>query len=376
MEVEVLSRILIASNSIGGLYNFRRELIQKLIEEKYDVFISAPKGDRIAYFTQLGCNFIETNISRHGVNPISDLKLLLKYIEIIRKIKPDVVLTYTIKPNVYGGIACRIQKIPYIANITGLGTSIENDGIIQKIALGLYKVGLRKASCIFFQNSSNQKFFSDRNMIAGNTRLIPGSGVNINYHCFEEYPDDDNKIKFLFLGRIMKDKGINELLDAAVQIKAKYSNIYFNLIGDCEEDYYERLKELQEKGIIKYHGRQSDVHSFIKESHAVILPSYHEGMSNVLLEAASTGRPVLASNIPGCKETFDEGVSGFGFEAKSVDSLVKVIIKFIELPYEKKKQMGLAGRKKMEREFDRNIVVNAYLDEINKVLLRTSLRII
>lgn len=363
-----MNKVLILTNSINGLYSFRRELIEELINEKFEVYISSPVGYRKEYFEKLKCIFIETSIARHGLNPISDLNLVFKYIKIIKKINPKVVLTYTIKPNIYGGIACRLLKVPYISNITGLGTAIENKGILQKIALILYKLGLKKASCIFFQNESNQKFFLDKQIVSGKTILIPGSGVNLSHHCFEEYPCDNNKIKFLFIGRIMKDKGINELLEAAIQIKAKFSNVHFDLIGDCEEDYNKCLQELQEQGIIKYHGRQNDVHPFIKESHAVILPSYHEGMANVLLEAASTGRPVLASRVPGCQETFDDGVSGFGFEVKNVKSLVEAIIKFIELPYEKKKEMGIAGRKKMEREFDRNIVVNAYLEEINRVI--------
>jgi galacturonosyltransferase len=166
----------------------------------------------------------------------------------------------------------------------------------------------------------------------------------------------------------MKAKGIDELLEAIERVKNKYSNVQLDIVGFCEEDYSDKLKEYEKQEFIKYHGQQDDIHTFIKDCHALVLPTYHEGMANVLLEAASTGRPVLASNIPGCKETFDEGVSGLGFEVKNVDSLVKAIIKFIDLPYEEKKAMGIAGRKKMEREFDRNIVVNAYLEEINRVI--------
>ncbi|NLC67988.1 MAG: glycosyltransferase family 4 protein [Clostridiaceae bacterium] len=362
-----MKRILVLTNSINGLYSFRRELIDELINQDYCISISAPVDTKTVFFKKIGCNIIETRIKRRSTDPISDLKLLLNYIRIIQKEKPNIVLTYTIKPNVYGGIACRLLQIPYLVNITGLGTSIENNGIMKKIALKLYKIGLKKASCVFFQNSSNQRLFLDNKIAISKTRLIPRSGVNLNYHCFEEYPDDDDEIKFLFIGRIMKDKGINELLDTATRIKAKYPNVHFDLVGDCEENYIEKLKELQEKGIITYHGRQDNVHSFIKNSHATILPSYHEGTANVLLESASTGRPVLASRVPGCQDTFDEGVSGLGFEVKNVDSLVETIVKFIELPYEKKKLMGIAGRRKMEREYDRQFVIKAYMEEIRKL---------
>jgi len=287
----------------------------------------------------------------------------------MKKIKPDMVLTYTIKPNVYGGIACRLLKMPYIANITGLGTAIENAGLLQKLTTLLYKISLKKSSCVFFQNSENMRFFTEKRIITtGKHRLIPGSGVNLVAHTFEEYPIDTDKITFIFIGRIMKSKGIDELLEAAEKVKKLYPNIKFNIIGSFEENYSKKIKEYTDIGIINYLSYQDNVHTFIKDSYAIILPSYYEGTANVLLEAASTGRPVLASNVAGCKETFDEGISGFGFEVKNSESLYNTIIKFIETPYEQKKLMGIAGRKKMEKEYSRDIVINAYLEEINRII--------
>ncbi|WP_322789592.1 glycosyltransferase family 4 protein [Paenisporosarcina antarctica] len=359
--------MLVLTNSIKGLYSFRRELIEELIIQKYEVVIAAPEDNKMSYFTQMGCSIVKTSINSRGTNPITDLKLFISYFNLVKNLKPNVVLTYTIKPNVYGGLACRLLRVFYIANITGLGTSIESRGLIQKISLFLYRTGLKKAKCIFFQNEPNKLFFNNNNIVKSKSRLVPGSGVNLTQHSFEEYPEDDRLIKFLFIGRIMKDKGIDELIEAANRVKEKYPNVQFDIVGDREEDYTQLLKELDNNKIIKYHGRQNDVHTFIKKSHATINPSYHEGMSNVLLESAATGRPVLASNIPGCRETFDEETSGFGFEAKNADSLVEAIIKFIELPYDKKKSMGFAGRRKMEKEYNRKIVINAYIDEINNL---------
>lgn len=361
-------RILILSNHFITLYNFRKELIQKLNDEGHEVYISIPMSSSNEFFSDMGCKIIETPVDRRGINPVKEFSLIIKYIKIIKKIKPDVVLTYTIKPNVYGGIACTISKIPYIVNITGLGTAVENQGLLQKITLFLYKISMKRAKCIFFQNNENRQFFINNYIDVDKSRLIPGSGVNLKKYNFEEYPKDSEIIQFVFIGRIMKDKGIDELLEAAKTIKEQYPNVQFNLVGYLEENYKKKLEEFQNKDIIKYYGYQKDVHSFIKNSHAIINPSYHEGMSNVLLESASTGRPVLASNISGCKETLDEGISGFKFEAKNVNSLIETIIKFIELPYEKKKSMGIAGRRKMEREFDRTIVVDAYMKEISKII--------
>lgn len=361
-------KVLVLTNSINGLYSFRRELIQKLLDHGHEIVISAPNDEKTVYFTKIGCKCIESPISRRGKNPITDFKLFLSYLRLLNAIKPKVVLTYTIKPNVYGGLACSLLKVPYIANITGLGTSLENKGLLQRISLLLYKFGLTKTKCVFFQNEDNQKFFIKNNIIRNKSRLIPGSGVNLERYSFEVYPSDDKFIKFLFIGRLMRAKGILELLEAAKKVKEKYPNVQFDLIGRVEENTLDLLKESIEEKIVNYHGPQNDVHSFIKNSHAIINPSYHEGMSNVLLESASTGRPILASNIPGCIETFDEKLSGLGFEVRDVDSLVNTIFKFIELPYSEKKNMGIAGRRKMENEFDRKMVVKAYLEEIKMII--------
>ncbi len=359
-------KVLVLSNFGMGLYKFRKELLQELIKHGHEVFVSLPNDDYVPLLENLGCEYIESNVDRRGTNPLADMKLLFSYINIINKIKPDIVLTYTIKPNVYGGIASRITKTPYLPNITGLGTAVENEGLMQKITLNLYKIALKNAECIFFQNEPNRQFFIDRGIIKNKSKVIPGSGVNLEQHRYEEYPNDKESIRLLFIGRIMKAKGIDELLEAARQIKVSYKNVEFHLVGFCEEGYSEELRALNESGIIQYHGQQDDVHKFIKDSHATILPSYHEGTSNVLLESASTGRPILASNVTGCKETFDAGVSGIGFEVKSVKALICAIQQFLNLPHENKKQMGVAGRKKMEQEYDRKIVINAYLEQISR----------
>lgn len=361
-------KILVLANFGMGLYNFRKELLEELIRQNNEVYISLPNDEYVPKLEKLGCRFVDTHLDRRGTNPLKDFRLLLRYIKLMKDIKPDVVLTYTIKPNVYGGIACGIANVPYIANITGLGTSLENKGLIQKITLMLYRLGLKKASRVFFQNQTNREFFENNRIVKSKTRLIPGSGVNLEHHKFEEYPTDDEKVRFLFIGRIMKAKGIEELLEAAKLVSKKNPNVHFDLVGGTEENYNQKIEELERLDILKYHGQQIDVRSFIKKSHATILPSYHEGLANVLLESASSGRPVLASRVPGCVETFEEGLTGFGFEVMNVESLVRAIIKFLNLSNEQKRAMGMAGRRKIEREFDRNMVVNAYLQEINAII--------
>ncbi|MGL4607831.1 MAG: glycosyltransferase family 4 protein [Eubacteriaceae bacterium] len=359
--------ILILVNHDVVIYNFRKELVERLLKEGYVVCISCPYGKKIDKLIEIGSEFINTSINRRGINPLVDLKLVLSYFKLLRKIKPEMVLTYTIKPNIYGGLVCSFMNIPYIANITGLGTAIEKEGMIKKVLLKLYKVSLRKVNCLFFQNEANEDYFKEERIAIKNYRLLPGSGVNLNHFKILTYPSGRETLNFVFIARIMEAKGINEYLEVAKEIKKKYSKVAFHICGFCEESYTSIIEKANEISAVIYHGNVDDIREIFKITHCTILPSYHEGMANVLLESAACGRPVLASNIPGCKETFAEGVSGFGFERKNVVSLTEAIEKFIKLPYEEKKKMGLAGRKYVEENFDRQIVVDAYIKEIEKL---------
>lgn len=359
-------KILILANSDIGLYNFRKELLETLIKENNQIIIALPNGQRISDLKKLGCQYFSIKLDRRGMNPLSDLLLLKRYCNLIKVLDPEMILTYTIKPNIYGGIAASLKHKEYITNITGLGSSIENGGIISKVVFLLYKVALRNAKCVFFQNKSNKEVFFKKGFHFLHSRIIPGSGVNLDYHTFEEYPCESMPITFLFIGRIMKEKGIDELFKALEKVRKKNIKVICNLIGFYEENYRERIEQLENQGLIKYFGFQEDVRPYIKKSWAIIQPSYHEGLSNVLLEASAAGRPVLASRIPGCQEAFEEEVTGIGFEAHDSEEIAFAIEKFVLLPYEKKKKMGKEARRKMEKEFDRKLVVKEYLEEIKR----------
>ena len=357
-------KLIVLSNKCSGLLAFRKELIRKLTEN-HEVLICTPDDDRADEFREMRCRFLKVGFSRRGMNPLADLKLYSRYKKLLRAEKPDVVLTYTVKPNIYGGLACRRSKIPYIANVTGLGTALENGGLLSGITFFLYKIGLKKARCVMFQNENNKTLFENRNIVGGNARLIPGSGVNLDEHCFEEYPSEEDGIRLIFVGRIMRDKGVGELLSAVEKVHERSPDVSLDIVGRYEEDYQDRIEGLTGKGLVRYHGTQNDVHPFYKNAHCAVMPSYHEGMSNVLLEASATGRPVIATNVPGCRETFDEGVTGLGCEPKSAEDLADAIEKFLALDRSDRERMGAAAREKMVREFDRNIVIEAYMEEIN-----------
>lgn len=363
-------KILVLSNSFIGLYAFRKEVFQALRDNGYDVYISCPINNdkqKADWFEKIGCKIIDTKFNRQGVNPIEDIRLILTYRKIFKKIKPNVVLSYTIKPNIYGGIASALSNVPQIANITGLGAAVEYPSLMQKLTILLYKIGLNKTSLVFFQNKENRQFCLERNMIKGDSRIIPGSGVNLSYHSYKDYPSEHEPIRFIFISRIRKEKGINEYLATAEYIKSNYPNTEFHVLGECEEDYKKSLLELQSKGIIIYHGQQSDVRTFIAQVHCTIHPTFYpEGMSNVLLESCATGRVIITTDRAGCREIVNNGVNGFVVRQQDSADLIDKVEKFIKLPYNVKKRMGLAARQKVESEFDRSIVINAYLEEIKK----------
>ncbi len=359
--------VLILVNHDVVIYNFRLELVERLLNDGYEVHVSSPLGEHTEELIASGVYFHEIDINRHGMNVLDELHILNEYKRLINMIDPVIVLTYTVKPNVYGGIAARAARVPFIANITGLGTAVHSGGVKEAVVLFLYKLGLRGAQKVFFQNEENKTFMVERNIISSPYGVLPGSGVNLQVNNFEQYPKDSGGLIFITIGRIMKDKGTDELLAAARTVKAHHSKIKFRLIGFFDDDYEAAVKAAVQEGTVEYIEQQRDIHPWIKDAHAIIHPSYHEGMSNVLLEAAAAGRPILASNIPGCRETFDEGVSGLGFKPKSKDDLVRVIEAFITLPYKQKEAMGRAGRQKMEKDFNRQIVVERYMNEIAEI---------
>ena len=357
-------KILFLVNHDIVIYNFRKELVERLLEEGYEVYISSPYGERIDYLTSMGCHYIETKINRHGTNIIEDLRLLRTYKRIMKDVSPDVVLTYTIKPNVYGGMAAQSLDIPYISNITGLGSAVENGGVMQKISVLLYKRAFRKVQTVFFQNKENMQFFNERKIALGKHKLLPGSGVNTEQFSLLEYPSDE-VIRFVFISRIMKEKGIDYYLEAAKYIKEKYPNTEFHICGFSEEDYEDILKECEEKGIIIYHGMVKDIREILKITHCTVHPTYYpEGMSNVLLESAASGRPVIASDRSGCREIIDDGVNGYLVKQKDSKDLINRIETFLKLSHKDKKNMGIISREKVTNQFDRRIVVDFYMEEI------------
>lgn len=366
--MENKKNILVLANKTSGLHSFRKEVMKAIVDAGYELYISVPDEDeRIKFFVEIGCHIIKTSFNRRGMNPVKDLKLMIDYRKLIKKIKPKAVLTYTIKPNVYGGLACRATNTPQLANVTGLGDAIENGGWLQRLTVTLYRNGLKKAVCVFFQNESNRNTCMRLGIADDSSVLLPGSGVNLDHHKYQEYPVDDGITRFLFIGRLLKDKGIEEYFETAQTIKEKYPNTEFQILGAIDGPYQTKLEELINLGVVKHLGLTTDVRPYISAVHCTIMPSFHEGMSNVNLESQAAGRPVITTNVPGCKETVEEGITGYIVEAKSSESLIAAVERFIALPYSQKVEMGQNGREKVKREFDRRIVIDEYLKALDKL---------
>lgn len=362
-----MSKVLFLVNHDVVIYNFRLELVERLLQDGHEVVISSPYGERIDSLVALGCEYRPIKLSRHGMNPVKELKLLMDYVKLIREVQPDMVFTYTIKPNIYGGMACALLKVPYVANITGLGTAVENEGVVQKITVLLYRIAFARVQRVFFQNEENRQFFVDRSLAVSKHGMLPGSGVNLQRFNVLDYPGEETT-EFVFISRIMKEKGIDQYLEAAEYIRGKYPNTRFHICGFCEQDYEQRLRELQEKGIIIYHGMVRDVKQVIGVTHCTIHPTYYpEGLSNVLLESAACGRPLITTDRSGCREVIDNGINGFVVRQKDAKDLIEKIEMFLALPWDERKAMGLAGRAKVEKEFDRQIVVGKYLEELDRI---------
>lgn len=359
-----MGKVLILINSSGGLYDFRNEFVQALTAE-HQVYVSMPDDVKEKELKAEGCRIIRTPINRRGINPLEDLKLYRSYSRLMGELKPDLVITYTIKPNVYGGFAAGRRKIPYIATITGLGGAFDRKGLFLKLVITMYRMGLKRAACVFFQNEENRGIFQRMGITAKKTRMVMGSGVNLERHHYEEYPTGE-ETHFLFVGRVMKERGILEYIEAA---KALHSDrVHFDIMGYCDEDYQDLLNELEGQGVLRQIGFHTEVHPYLAAASAIVVASFHEGMSNALIEGAATGRPVIASNISGCLEAFEEGRTGFGFTPGNGQELIAAMQKLLALSVAERAAMGRRGREKMEKEFDRRLVTEVYMDEVRQIL--------
>lgn len=359
-------KILILANHYNTLRIFRRELIKKLAQ-KHEVVLSFPECDEEnkKILESYGARVVFTVMDRRGTNPIKDIALLRKYKRLIKKEKPDKVIAYTIKCNVYSGFACKILKIPHYANVTGLGSAFQSRGIMRFIVSFLYKLSLNKSRRIFFENVGNRNTLVNESIIRPEQAVVlNGAGVNLDEFVPSPYPNSQQTLNFLYIGRIMREKGVDEYFEVIKRIKKEYPNTKFSFIGWYEDNYEETVRQMEADGLIEFHGFHADVKPFIKDAHCIVHPSWHEGMSNTLLESAAMCRPLITTNIHGCKEAVDNGSNGYLTELRNAESIYDAISKFISLSNTERAEMGIRGRQIMKERFDKNMIVDMTLTEI------------
>ena len=351
-----MKKVLIVTNHSYMLYRFRKEFIERLLKDA-EVVISMPFVGHEDDFEKMGCKCIRTDIDRRGINPVTDLKLVHTYLRMITKEKPDTVVTYSIKPNIYMGTLCKRKNIPYFTNVQGLGTAFERKRLSEIVTV-MYKHSLKKAKAVFFENTGDAQVFLDRKIIGEDkVKVLSGAGINLKEYKYKDIPKEEQR-HFLYLGRIMKEKGIDEWFYAAEKLKEEYGDhVAFDMVGFFEEGYKEKMDELESRGIIKFHGFQKNPVPYYEKSSCVVLPSYHEGMSNVLLEAAAIGRPVVTTDIPGCREAVLEGESGYVCQPQDERSLYEKMKQIMQLSADELEHMGRQGREHMKQHFEKSAVV-------------------
>ena len=365
-------KFVFTANSAWNIWNFRRPLVNALIARGHDVVILAPYDRSISRLKKLGCGHIPLEMSAKGLNPLGGMALYRQMRAVFGEVRPDVVLSFTIKNNIFGALAAQSLGVPFLPNVTGLGTAFLSGGILRIVALTLYRQAFRNLSVVFFQNEDDRDLFVDRRILrSSQCRLLPGSGIDLERFEASPFPALDAEPVFLMIGRLLKDKGVFEYAEAARIVKAVMPQARFQLLGATDAANrtaigIDIVSEWEAEGVIEYLGVTDDVRLPISRAHCVVLPSYREGAPRTLIEAAAMARPVIATDVPGCRAVVEDGVTGFTCEVRSANSLANACLNFLQLGISVQKQMGEAGRAKMEREYDHKIVVDTYFRAIEK----------
>ena len=363
--------ILITVNAAWNVLNFRRPIVEAMIADGHSVTVLAPRDDSVATLEGLGCKVLPLEMSVKGLNPLQDIKLIGRMRKVFRDERPDAIFSYTIKNNIFGALAARPLGIPFIPNVTGLGTAFLSGGFLQRIAQGLYRRALRNLGIIFFQNEDDRDLFLEHRLVtAQQARLLPGSGIDLTHFAATDYPTDTVAPVFLMIARLLRDKGVIEYVAAARKVKSAHPHARFQLLGAVDAANRTAIDAAtvtswEEDGTIEYLGTADDVRPHIAAAHCVVLPSYREGAPRTLIEAAAMARPLIATDVPGCRSVVDDGVTGYLCKVRDGDDLAKVIEAFLALPRAEMARMGLAGRAKMAKNFDQSIVVQAYRDALS-----------
>jgi glycosyltransferase involved in cell wall biosynthesis len=359
-------KIAIVLNTSWNIFNFRMNFVQTLLDAGHEIHTIAPHDDYTKHIIAAGCHHHNLRMDSRGANPIKDSGLILELLMIYRKVKPDVILHYTIKPNIYGTLAASMLGIPVINNVCGLGTVFLKDNFVSSVAMFLYRLSFRFAQKVFFQNQDDLQLFIDRKLVNPQAAdLIPGSGIDLQKFRPVEYRRND-KFTFLLVSRLITDKGVMEYIDAVKKLRQSGIEAKFQILGAMDPRHKrgiktETIKGWINEGLVDYLGTTDDVRPFISNADCVVLPSYREGTPRTLLEAASSSKPIIATDVPGCNHVVKDNYNGLLCRLKDADDLAAKMRQMLAFPDEKLKFLGENGRQKMEREYSDSLVINKYL---------------
>ena len=363
--------ILITVNAAWNIMNFRRPLVAAMIADGHSVTVLAPYDDSVATLESLGCKFLPLEMNVKGLNPLQDIKLIRRMRKVFRAEQPDAIFSYTIKNNIFGALAARPLSVPFIPNVTGLGTAFLSGGFLQSIAEGLYRRAFRDLGVVFFQNEDDRGLFLERKLVAAlQARLLPGSGIDLSHFAATDYPADSDAPVFLMIARLLRDKGVVEYVEAARKVKSDHPRARFQLLGAVDAANRTAIDATtvtswEQEGVIEYLGTSDDVRPHIAAAHCVVLPSYREGAPRTLIEAAAMARPLIATDVPGCRSVVDHEETGYLCKVRDGLDLSRSVKAFLALPHAQRAGMGRAGRVKMAVSFDHAIVVQAYRDALS-----------
>ena len=367
-------KVMIVLNTAWNLVNFRAGLIRALVAAGYEVVAVAPDDEYAPRLKDFGCRFIPLPMDNKGTHPGRDLLLFFRFLNLLRRERPDVFLGYTVKPNVYGSLAAHALGIPVVNNIAGLGAVFIRDNWLTRLVRQLYKTALSRSRHVFFQNEEDMQLFVERGLVSPDkVSRLPGSGIDLNIFCYATMqPFDHRPFRFLLVARLLWDKGVGEYVEAARMVRRKYPAAKFQLLGFLDVKNPTAVSNTQmddwvEEGVVEYLGVADDVKPYLVAADCVVLPSYREGVPRSLLEAAAIGRPIVTTDAVGCRDAVDDGVNGLLCRVGDADDLADKLIRMIEMHPDERALKGRAGRLKMEHEFDEKIVVNRYLDVIGAV---------
>ena len=370
-------RIALVANTTWNIYNFRLNVIRKLLDEGHEVLVFAPVDKYISYQEKFHKvkHIPLKKLKRDSVNPLRDLQLTGELTRLYSKFKPDLVVHYTVKPNIFGGIAARLAGVPSIAVVTGLGYAFLHNGIVQKTTASLYKLTSGYQKKMIFENNDDLELFIDNGLV-GAERGVSVNGCGVDTEVYKPDPNissETDDIIFTFVGRLLYDKGIREFVEAAHIVQKEYENVKFWVFGELDRDNPSAIRERDlvawvKDETIEYHGAKDDIRQYLQRSDCVVLPSYREGMSRVIMEAMAMERPVITSDTPGCRQAVVHGQNGLLVPVRDVESLAIAMREFLGMSPEERRKLGLEGRDMAVRLFDEHIVADQILGIIQEVL--------